>query len=259
VINLAGKVALVTGAGPNIGQSIALTLARCGSSVACNDLDAHRMAMLAEQIRSEGGKAVAVAGDITDAAVVDEMLELAEAALGTVDVLVNNAIFVGNFGGILDAQPADWQRTLDVILNGTFNCSRAVARRLIEQKQQGVIVNLGSTSGHRARPGAVAYCTAKGGILNMTRAMAVDLAPHGIRVCSASPTRTGTGPQMGGWVHANADGIPLGRVGEPEDIASAIAFLCSDDARFISGEDLRVDGGALATWGHSVNRAGVTN
>lgn len=255
MIDLAGKVAFVTGAGPNIGQSIALTLARCGAAVACNDLDAERLEQLAEKIRSEGGKALAVAGDITNAAVVDDMLQRAEAALGTVDLLVNNAIFVGNFGGILDAQPADWQRTLDVILSGTFNCGRAVARRLVEEKKPGVIVNLGSTSGHRARPGAVAYCTAKGGILNMTRAMAVDLAPYGIRVCSASPTRTGTGPQMGGWRHANANGIPLGRVGEPEDIARAIAFLCSDDASFISGEDLRVDGGALATWGHSVNSA----
>ena len=255
MIDLAGKVAFVTGAGPNIGQSIALTLARCGASVACNDLDAERLEQLAERIRIEGGKAIAVAGDITNATVVDDMLQQAEAALGIVDVLVNNAIFVGNFGGILDAQPSDWQRTLDVILSGTFHCSRAIAKRLVEEKKPGVIVNLGSTSGHRARPGAVAYCTAKGGILNMTRAMAVDLAPHGIRVCSASPTRTGTGPQMGGWVHANASGIPLGRVGEPEDIALAIAFLCSNDARFISGEDLRVDGGALATWGHSVNRS----
>ena len=117
MLNLAGKVAFVTGAGPNIGQSIALTLARRGASVACNDLDAYCLALLAEQIRNEGGKAIAVPGDITDVSVVDDMLQRAEAVLGTVDVLINNAIFVGDFGGILGAQLADWQRTLDVILN----------------------------------------------------------------------------------------------------------------------------------------------
>jgi len=254
MIDLAGKVAFVTGVGPNIGQAIAKTLARYGAAVICNDLDQDRLTVIAQEIMRDGGKAITAAGDITDAAAVDRMLTAAESALGTVDVLVNNAFFISHLGGILSISPEEWHRTLEVILSGTFVCSRAVAQRLVAAKKPGVIVNVASTSGHRARPNAIAYCTAKGGILNMTRAMALDLAPYGIRVCSASPTRTGAGPQMGGWVHANADGIPMGRLGEPDDIAEAIAFLASDHARFITGEDLRVDGGALATWGHSVNK-----
>ena len=249
MIELAGKVAFVTGAGPNIGQGIARTLAACGAAVVCNDVNATQVDALAEAIVRDGGKAIAVAGDITDADAVESMLSAAETAFGTVDVLVNNALFIGNFGGILNATPSDWYRTLEVILSGTFLCSRAVAQRLVAAKKPGVIINLGSTSGHRGRGNAVAYCAAKGGILNMTRAMAIDLAPHGIRVCSASPTRTGTGVQMNGVTYPNANDIPLGRLGSPGDIAKTIAFLASDDASFLTGEDVRVDGGALATWG----------
>jgi NAD(P)-dependent dehydrogenase (short-subunit alcohol dehydrogenase family) len=256
--DLDGKVALVTGVGPNIGQAIARTLAKSGASVACNDLDEPRVREIAADIVRNGGKAIAVAGDITDAQAVNGMLAAAEVAFGRVDILVNNAIFIGEFGSILTARPDEWYRTLEVILSGAFLCSRAVAQRLVDAKKPGVIVNIASVAGHRGRPGAVAYCTAKSGILNMTRAMAIDLAPYGIRVCSATPTATGSGPQMNGWVHKNAAGIPIGRLGEPQDIADAVAFLASDRAAFITGEDLRVDGGALATWNFAVNAAATS-
>jgi NAD(P)-dependent dehydrogenase (short-subunit alcohol dehydrogenase family) len=118
-----------------------------------------------------------------------------------------------------------------------------------------VIVNLGSTTGHRGRAGAIAYAAAKGGILNLTRAMAIELAPHRIRVCSVSPTRTGTPTRSGDPVldarhseHGRASGIPLGRLGTPQDQANAVLFMASDDASFVTGADLLVDGGALATW-----------
>lgn len=249
MVDLSGKVAFVTGTGPNIGSGIAHALANCGAAVICNDVDGRKPDRLAEDIVRAGGRAIAVAGDITDAAAVNSMLTTAESAFGTVDVLVNNALYIGNFGSLLGVTTHDWYRTLEVILSGTFLCSRAFAERLVAAKKPGVIINLGSTSGHRGRANAVAYCTAKGGILNMTRAMAIDLAPHGIRVCSASPTRTGTGPQVNGVTYANADGIPLGRLGAPNDIADTIAFLASDNASFVTGADFLVDGGTLAKSG----------
>ena len=181
-------------------------------------------------------------------------LDAGEAAFGTVDVLVNNAAITVN-QSLLDIALDDWRRVIDTILTGTFLVSRAVAQRLVARGAPGVIVNLGSTTGHRGRAGAIAYSTAKGGILNLTRAMAIELAPHGIRVCSVSPTRTGT-PTRAGLpgetsrpTHPSAGGIPLGRIGTPQDQANAVRFLVSDAASFITGEDLRVDGGALATWG----------
>jgi NAD(P)-dependent dehydrogenase (short-subunit alcohol dehydrogenase family) len=251
--SLAGRVAIVTGAGPNIGQQIARTLASRGAAVACNDLDADRLQILVSDIERAGGKAIAIPGDVTDPDAVDGMIERAQSAFGVVDLLVNNAFYLSRVGGLLTVELKDWYRSIDVILSGTFLTSRGVAQRLVAAKRPGTIVNIASTSGHRAQPNAVAYCSAKAGILNLTRAMAVELAPYAIRVCSVSPTRTGTGPLMGGFVHANADGIPMNRLGEPADTADVVAFLASDDARFMTGEDVRVDGGALATWGHSTD------
>lgn len=251
--SLTGRVAIVTGAGPNIGQQIARTLASRGAAVACNDLDADGTQALAGDIERAGGKAIAIPGDVSDPEAVDRMIERTQSAFGVVDLLVNNAFYLSRVGGLLTVDLKDWYRSIDVILSGTFLFSRGVAQRLVAGNQPGTIINIASTSGHRARPNAVAYCSAKAGILNLTRAMAVELAPHAIRVCSVSPTRTGTGPLMGGFVHANADGIPMARLGEPSDTADLVAFLASNDARFITGEDVRVDGGALATWGHSTD------
>lgn len=256
--SLAGRVAIVTGAGPNIGQQIARTLASRGAAVACNDLDSDRIQLLAGDIERAGGKAIAIPGDVTDSSAVDAMIERTQSAFGIVDLLVNNAFYLSRVGGLLTVDLKDWYRSIDVILSGTFLCSRGVAARLVAGKQPGTIINIASTSGHRARPNAVAYCSAKAGVLNLTRAMAVELAPHAIRVCSVSPTRTGTGPLMSGFVHANADGIPMGRLGEPRDTADVVAFLASDEARFMTGEDVRVDGGALATWGHSTDAAATS-
>ncbi len=221
--------------------------------MACNDLDADRVQQLASDIEQAGGKAIAIPADVTDPEAVEGMIERTQSAFGVVDLLVNNAFYLSRVGGLLTVELKDWYRSIDVILSGSFLFSRGVAQRLVTAKHPGTIINIASTSGHRARPNAVAYCSAKAGILNLTRAMAVELAPHSIRVCSVSPTRTGTGPLMGGFIHANADGIPMARLGEPRDTADVVAFLASDDARFITGEDIRVDGGALATWGHSTD------
>ena len=152
--------------------------------------------------------------------------------------------------GLLHTELDVWRRVLDVGLTGTFLVSRAVARRLIDADREGAIVNIASTSGHRGRRNAVAYCSAKAGVLNLTRAMAIDLAPHSIRVNSVSPTKTG-GSLAHGDDKTTRDfsEIPLKRLGRPEDQAAAVRFLLSPAAAFITGEDVRVDGGSLATWG----------
>jgi NAD(P)-dependent dehydrogenase (short-subunit alcohol dehydrogenase family) len=238
---LSGRVALVTGAGPNIGQAIARTLAAKGAAVVCNNLVESIAQDVAGAVQREGGRAVAAPGNVTDPDTVRGFMKVAEDAFGPVDILVTNPTTPGKTG-ILKTSLEEFQRVLDVVLTGSYLCSKAVAERLIELKRPGSIVLVASTSGHRGRPDAFAYCTAKGGTLNMVRAMAQDLAPYNIRVNSATPTRTG--PK-----HAKWEEIPLGRLGEPQDLANAVAFLVSDAASFITGEDLRVDGGALATWG----------
>ena len=247
--DLSGRVALVTGAGPNIGRVIAATLARAGACVLCNDLKP-AIAEAAAKFAAEGGrKAHALAFDITDPGAVEQAVEAASRRHGTIDILVNNAgVTVPK--GILTVSVEEWRLVTRVIQDGAFHCSRAVAKRLVSASKPGAIVNIASTTGHRGRKNAIAYATAKGGILNFTRALAMDLAPHKIRVNSVSPTKTGV--SVGAIEQAGArsfDEIPLGRLGEPQDHANAVLFLVSDAASFITGIDLRVDGGTLATWG----------
>lgn len=248
-MKLQGKTAIVTGAGPNIGQEICKVLAAEGARVACNDVDKARAEAAAEGVKKAGGQALALPGDIVDPGQVQAMVGRVAQAFGSVDILVNNAAITIP-KGLLAISLEEWKKNIDIILTGTFLMSRAVAEAMIKAGRGGTIVNIASTSGHRGRANALAYCTAKGGILNMTRAMAMDLVPHGIRVNSVSPTKTGV--SVGGLEAAGErmfDEIPLGRLGRPRDQAMAVLFLVSDDAEFITGFDLRVDGGALATWG----------
>jgi NAD(P)-dependent dehydrogenase (short-subunit alcohol dehydrogenase family) len=248
---LAGRVAFVTGTGPNLGSTIARALAAAGAAVACNDLDLGAATAVADAIVKAGGKAVAVSGNVADASAVEAMIARAEELLGTVDLLVNNAAFRKR-GGTLDVKPADWTQTIETVLTGSLLCTQAVAKRLIAQRRGGAVINMASSSGHRAQNGTVAYSAAKGGLLNLTRAMALDLAPYNIRVVSVSPTRTGTGVQGSGRKHELRDDIPMGRLGETSDVAEAVCFLASDRASFITGTDLAVDGGSLATWGPKI-------
>ena len=246
---LQGMAAIVTGTGPNIGRAIATTLAREGCRVVCN----HRSASVAEEgakeINNAGGTAIAIQADISVASQVKSMVDRTVAEFGGIDILVNNAA-ISVPKGILDTSEDEWRQCLDIVLTGTFLCSQYVAKAMIEQKRKGRIVNISSTSGHRGRRNVIGYCTAKGGLLNFTRAMAIDLAPYGIRVNSVSPTRTGI--SLGGREphrERGPAGIPLGRTGQPQDQAEAVLFLVSDEADFITGVDLLVDGGSLATRG----------
>ncbi len=249
MISLDNRVALVTGAGPNIGRAIAVTLAKAGATVVCNDLKPEHAEASAAAVKQAGGKAIALAADIADPAQAEKMVARAAREAGAIDILVNNAgITIPR--NLMSMTYEEWRKVTSVVLDGTFLVSQAVAKRMIAEKKKGAIVNIASTSGHRGRKNAIAYCTAKGGILNFTRAMAQDLAPYGIRVNSVSPTKTGASV---GAIESVASRdfaeIPLGRLGHPQDQANAVLFLVSDLAEFITGVDLRVDGGTLSTWG----------
>lgn len=246
---LTGRVALVTGAGPNIGREIARTLALRGARVACNDIDERAAMETTAAVVGAGGEATAVVGDIVQESQVEEVVATVLRTFGRLDILVNNAAITVN-KGLLDTSLAEWSLVIGVMLTGTFLMSRAAAKVMVAQGAGGCIVNIASTSGHRGRPNAVAYCTAKAGILNLTRAMAMDLVSYGIRVNSVSPTITGAsvGESQPAGSRSTA-AIPMGRIGRPNDQAAAVAFLASEEAGFITGEDLRVDGGSLATWG----------
>ena len=248
-MRLDGRVALVTGTGPNIGRMIAATLAEAGARVACNDIDAESAEACAASIRDAGGQAVGAAGDVSDESSVEAVVQQVVDAFGGVDILVNNAA-VTQPKGLLETSIEEWTQVISVNLTGPFLMSRAVARQMVRQGRGGSIVNIASTSGHRGRADALAYCSSKGGVLNMTRAMAMDLAPHGIRVNSVTPTKTGVSV---GALESATDRffaeIPMERLGKPEEQAQAVLFLASEAASFSTGIDVRVDGGALATWG----------
>jgi NAD(P)-dependent dehydrogenase (short-subunit alcohol dehydrogenase family) len=250
-LTLEGKVALVSGTGPNIGAEIARTLAGSGASVACMDLNEDFARQAAQSITDAGGKAIGVAADITQPDQVQSAVSAVLSEFGAIHVLVNDAA-ISDRKPFLEADLSEWQRVLDVILTGTFIVSQAVARRMVEQGQGGAIVNIVSTSGHAGETGRIAYGTAKSGLLNFTRSLALQLAPHGIRVNSVTPSTTGTRVGDPGG-RARQEGpppstktVPLGRWGRPRDQAEAVLFLASPAADFITGVNIPVDGGNLA-------------
>lgn len=246
-----GTTALVTGAAHGIGRAIALHLAREGAAVAVLDLDESGAAETARLVRAEGRSAYSARADITDMDAVTAAMDSAEAALGPVTLLVNNAAFTdaGDLAGIsLDA----WHREVDVNLNGTYHCLRAVLPRM-QARGGGVVVNIASVNGVRYF-GNPAYSAAKAGLINLTQSVASEYGRHGIRCNAVLPGSVRTDnitwtirqqkdPQV---FQKLARWYPMGRVAEPEDIAKAVAFLGSDEAGYITGVSLPVDGGLLA-------------
>jgi NAD(P)-dependent dehydrogenase (short-subunit alcohol dehydrogenase family) len=243
---LAGKIALVTGAQQGIGRAIAIACAREGADVLVNFLDDPAAAeRVAAEARAAGVRALVARGDVARSADVQALVGRAVQELGGVDILVNNAgIYPRSL--FLELAEDEWDRVLDVNLKGSFLCAQAAARAMIAGGRPGSIINLSSSS-IRGQARGVHYTASKGGIVTMTRSMALELAPHRIRVNAIAPGTTDTAQPRGGHTEAElcamAQTIPLGRIAQPEDIAAVAVFLASDEARHMTGQTLHVNGG----------------
>jgi NAD(P)-dependent dehydrogenase (short-subunit alcohol dehydrogenase family) len=244
----AGKVVLVTGAQQGIGRATALAFAEAGADVAINWLDDQDAAAGIEaQVQRGGRRAFPVKADLGDLVQAQAMVASVERELGPVDILVNNA---GVFPRVafLDMTESDWDYVLGVNLKGACFCAQAVAKAMVAARHQGSIVNLTSGAAFRSSPRGVHYVASKGGVLSMTRAMALELAPHRIRVNAIAPGLTDTAQPRYGSSEAElaeaARAIPLGRMAHPDEIARTALFLASDDALFITGQTIHVNGGS---------------
>jgi 3-oxoacyl-[acyl-carrier protein] reductase len=238
----------VTGSSRNIGRGIALRLAQEGAAVVVHGTNPDRVDMTRRLVAETGGRVLAVAADVSTAAGAEELFDRTLAAFGRVDILVNNAAVTAVIRPFLELTPEIWERILRVNLGALFHCSVRAAREMARQGG-GCIVNISSAGASRAHRSMAPYDASKGGIDAATRAMAVDLAPHNIRVNAVAPGAVRTDRWEGvpdAEVQRRRRAIPLNREGTAEDTAAAVAFLCSEDAAYITGQVLAVDGGLLA-------------
>jgi NAD(P)-dependent dehydrogenase (short-subunit alcohol dehydrogenase family) len=246
--NVAGKVALVTGGGQGIGREVVRTLAGAGADIAIADLNMVTASEAAAEVKGMGRRAMAVKVNVADPADVEAMTAAVIAELGRVDILVNNAGICIN-KPVLEMSPDEWLRLMGINLNGVFWCSRAVGRHMVE-RGSGAIVNIGSMSGsivNWPQPQA-AYNASKAGVIHLTKSLASEWAKSGVRVNSVSPGYIGTemtklGMTTPGWGEVWMAMTPMGRLGEPIDVARAVLYLASDAAAYATGTDLIVDGG----------------
>lgn len=250
-MRLKGKIAIVTGSGSGIGRAIALRFGAEGAAVIVNGRRLGPIAEVADAVRKAGGRAQALAADVTSSEDCESLVQGTLEAFGRVDVLVNNA------GGIVARAPVGetrdeaWEWTLEANLSSVFRCSRAALPAL--EQARGVIVNVASTAGAKGTPGNSAYAAAKAGVINLTRSMALDYAARGIRVNAICPAFIESDlnhdhlerMRRAGTFEALVARHPLG-LGQPEDVAWAAVYLASDEARWVTGVALPVDGGLLA-------------
>lgn len=250
-MKLAGRKALVTGGAHGIGLACAREFAREGADVVLIDIDGPGAEAAAAEIAAETGRrCVGLACDIADAAAAREAVGEATLAIGTIDLLVNNAGVLAA-GDILTARLEDFDRVLSVNLRAAFVIGQAVAQRMVEAGLHGAIINMSSINAVLAIPAQLAYVTSKGAINQLTKAMALGLAPHGIRVNAIGPGTIATDILKGVMTGPDASrGVlsrtPLRRLGEPEEIGRVAVFLASEDAAYFTGQTLYPDGGRLA-------------
>jgi NAD(P)-dependent dehydrogenase (short-subunit alcohol dehydrogenase family) len=245
-----GKVAVVTGSASGVGRGIVTAFAREGARCVLADVDQHLANILADNLRSEGGDVVVSLTDVSKSGQVATMMEAALKAYGRVDVLVNCAgVYV--HGEVADLAEQDWDYQMDVQLKGAFLCSRAAARQMIRQGGGGRIINIGSTAAGNARPQAAAHCASKAAVVMLSQVMALELGEYNITVNCVSPGLTdiaaisthGATPE---YIETFLTMVPLDRLARPEEIANMVLFLASDDAAFVSGQNIFVDGGYSA-------------
>lgn len=247
-MRLKDEVALITGGASGIGRATAELFAREGARVAVADYDPYGRDIV-QAITTAGGQAIFLTADVSDSAQVTKMVDAALQAYGRIDILFNGAGIL-YYGTVLETDEQAWNRVIRINLTGTYLCCRAVLPHMIRQGG-GSIVNVASTVGaHDACANAVAYVTSKGGVTMFTKAMAIDHAKQGVRVNALVPGATDTPmirkaltPEA---LEALAASHPIGRLGRPEELAKAVLFLASDDASFVTGTAMYVDGGQTA-------------
>ena len=256
-MKLQDKVSIITGAGQGIGRSIALTFAREGASVVVAGINVYNsskgvpdLESVVHKIRSQGGKALAVPTDVSNLVQVAHMVKETIREFGRIDILVNNAAAFQPVVPLVELSEADWDRVMSVNLKGSFLCAQVAARQMIRQ-QSGVIINISSLGSQVLMHNLGAYCASKGGLETLTRALALELAPHGIRVNAIAPGHIATAGNLN-WVAAAAGReerfrarIALGRLGKIEEIGSTAVFLASDASGYITGQILYADGGIM--------------
>lgn len=245
-MRLKDKVAIVTGAGSGIGRAIALRFANEGATVVVAELNAKSGEETAAMIREQDHEAISVTTDVSKTEDVRNLFEEVDRRGWELDILINNA---GNAGGKLtpleELSDEQWDATVDVHLGGTFRCCREALKRM-KPRKQGIIVNFGSVAGLRGLPGSSPYTAAKGGIISLSKSLAHEVAPEGIRVNCIAPGWIDTPilenlPEK--WLPRMIKDTPLGRLGTPEDIAGVAMFLSTDDSAYVTGQIISPNGG----------------
>ncbi|PUA33660.1 MAG: hypothetical protein B7O98_04410 [Zestosphaera tikiterensis] len=252
-MKLKDKVAIITGAAEGIGKAIAIEFVKEGAKVVVADVNLELAEKTVEELKSLGGEAIAVKVDVTNPDEVNAMVSKTLERFGRIDILVNNA-GISIQKPLLEMALEDWRRVIDINLTGVFLCTQAVARVMVQQGR-GVIVNMASSLGFVAIPRRAAYSASKAGVIGLTRELAVELAPYGIRVVGVAPGWIATQRVLNlakkGVVNEEAIKMmtPMGRLGTPEEVAKVIAFLSSDEASFITGDTILIDGGYVSYGG----------
>lgn len=243
---LAGRVAMVTGAGQGIGRAVALRLAAEGAAVAAVDANAETARDTAQALRVAGARAIACQADVSRSEQVAEAVRVARAELGPVDILANVAGIYGQHMPIREQTLENWERVLSVNLTGTFLCCKAVLPDMLARRW-GRIVNIASGHALGGRPNVAPYAASKAAVMGFTKALALEVARQGVTVNCLMPAVTDTAmPRLYGTeehLRRQAEANPIGRIGRPEDLAAMIAFLASDDAEYITGQTIAVNGG----------------
>ncbi|MCC7107318.1 MAG: glucose 1-dehydrogenase [Chloroflexi bacterium] len=245
-LDLDGKIALVTGAGRGIGRAVALAMAEAGADLALASRTRSELETLAQQLRERGRRAEVFVSDVSRVAEVQGMVQWCEDTFGRIDILVNNAGAMAP-GGLFEVTEATWDRVIDTNLKGPFFCAQAVAHGMVG-RGSGKIVMMGSTYSVVGARDRSPYCASKGGVLLLTRALALDLAPYNVQVNAVGPAATETGGARALWTEEAWSQdllarIPAGRFCTPEDVAGAVVYLSSPASDMVTGQLVLVDGG----------------